>query len=60
MENSSPKTVAYTTLAVLKPGAQAASYFKSLMSVSVPASWAKFSGDNIRRFQHAGANSVTL
>lgn len=52
MVNLSPKTVAYTTPAVLKPGTQAANYLKSLINASAPASWSKFSGDNIRCSQH--------
>jgi len=36
------------------------SYVKFLTSVSVPATWAKFSEDNIRCSQHARANSFKL
>uniref|UniRef100_A0A672TDY7 Tektin n=1 Tax=Strigops habroptila TaxID=2489341 RepID=A0A672TDY7_STRHB len=36
------------------------SCFQLLTSVSVPATWAKFSEDNIRYSQHARANSVKL
>ncbi|NWI65947.1 TEKT5 protein, partial [Todus mexicanus] len=36
------------------------SYFEFLTSVSVPATWAKFSEDNIRCSQHARANSAQL
>lgn len=35
-------------------------YFKFPSSISVPATWAKFSEDNIRNAQHARANSVKL
>uniref|UniRef100_A0A8C6J1A4 Tektin n=1 Tax=Melopsittacus undulatus TaxID=13146 RepID=A0A8C6J1A4_MELUD len=34
--------------------------FQFLTSVSVPATWAKFSEDNIRYSQHARANSIKL